>query len=137
MSCACSNEWTPVQTAPCRCGRAAYGYSGRAASYGNAADDINRVLGNLLGGVGAQAAGQIIDDPKVQATIQQATEDCKVKAEEGVNDWMKKNWGYLVAGAAGLVGLQLALNVVALEAYLPKRDLTDVLRTARGKRRAR
>ncbi len=135
MSCSCQNEWAPVTTGGCCCGRrrgqAAYGL----ARYGGAADDFNRVLGGLLGGAGAEAAGQMLDDPKVQAALAQATEDCKAKAEEGVNDWMKKNWGYLAAGAAGLVGLQLALNVVAMEAYLPRRDLKEVLGETRKRRR--
>ena len=94
------------------------------------------MLGGLLGGAGAQAAGQMLDDPKVQAALAKATEDCKEKAEEGVNDWMKKNWGYLAAGAAGMVGLQLALNIISLEAYLPRRDLKEVLGETRARRKA-
>jgi hypothetical protein len=93
-------------------------------------------LGDFLGALGGSAAGAALQDPAVQEALMAAAGECQTKAEEGVNSWMKKNWPYLLAGGAGIVGLNYVMTMTALGTYLGGRDLKSKRRARREQKAA-
>ena len=80
-----------------------------ATSYGQSSS-----LTSFLGAVGSQSVIDLLDDPAMQAKLVEVQVQCKERAKEGVSEWMKENWGYLVAGGALIVGLNYFMLVAGV-----------------------
>jgi hypothetical protein len=74
-------------------------------------------IGDLLGGAVSQIGRRIVEDPYVQAELEQLKADCKTKAKSGVSEWMDENKVWLIAGGLGLLlGNFIMLTVGVLPA---------------------
>jgi hypothetical protein len=91
------------------------------ATYGNsAASELARTLGGLLGAGASAAAAPMLRDPEVQQAIADATEECKVRAKEGVDEWMQENWHLLALGASAILAGHWVLTTIALRLAFPR-----------------
>jgi hypothetical protein len=95
--------------------------------YGDAASNLARTLGGLLGSAASSAAVPMLRDPEVQQAIAEATLECKTRAKEGVSEWFReplgagwvpeftpKHWTILGIGALILghwLGTTIALSI--------------------------
>lgn len=73
--------------------------------YASAAYGQSPGLTGFLGAVGSQSVIELLNDPAMQAKLDQLQVQCKTQAKEGVTEWMRENWGYLVLGGTALVAL--------------------------------
>jgi hypothetical protein len=73
----------------------------------------------------AGAVTALLADPEIQALVNTVGVQCQQRAQDGVNEWMKTNWGYLIAAGATLVGLNYLVLVFGV--------LPTVQRAARGR----
>ena len=81
------------------------------AIYGAAQDNS---FTDFLGGVGAGSVQHLLDDPEIQAQMADFQLQCKAQAKDGVTEWMRENWGLLVAGGAALVFVNYLVIVAAV-----------------------
>ena len=95
--------------------------------YGDAAGDLARTLGGLLGNAASSAAAPMLRDPEVKQAIADATLECKTRAKEGVSEWVNeplaygltpKHWGILGIGV--LLAGHWALTTLALSIAFPR-----------------
>ena len=78
---------------------------------------LGQMLGQALGSGGAGLGRAFIEDPYVQAQLGEFKEDCRVKAKQGVSEWVAENGVKIVLGAGLLIignGLILSLGVIPL-----------------------
>lgn len=59
----------------------------------------------------AGAVTSLLADPEIEALLEDVGTQCQSRAQDGVNEWMRDNWGYLVAAGAALVGLNYLVLV--------------------------
>jgi hypothetical protein len=93
-------------------------------SYGGSpVEGLLRVLGGLgLGDVATQAGQDLFNTPEVQAKLETLQEECKIRAKEGVTEWMQENKGMLITAGAALIGLNyLMLTFAVLPVVRPRR----------------
>ena len=84
------------------------------ARYGATAYGQSNELTTFLGSIGSQSVIDLLDDPAMQARLDQVQVQCKEQAKIGVTEWMRENWGYLVAGGAVLIGLNYFMLVAGV-----------------------
>lgn len=74
-------------------------------------------LGYILGGLGTGAASSALQDPTVQAAIEDVKVQCQERAKTGVNEWVKENWPALAfAGLCMLIGNYVTVSIALLQA---------------------
>ena len=95
------------------------------AYYGDAAADLARTLGGLLGTGVSSAAAPMLRDPEVKKAIADATMECKTRAKEGVSEWMQENWHFLALGAGVLLSGHWVLTTLALRLAFPRAAFQD------------
>jgi len=71
-------------------------------------------LTTFLGSIGSQSVIDLLNDPAMQAQLSQIQMQCKEQAKIGVTEWMRENWGFLVAGGAVLIGLNYFMLVAGV-----------------------
>ena len=78
-------------------------------------DDAAMAFLTSLGtGVATRGAAELLADPAVEARLQEFQAECKVRAREGVKEWMQENYGRLLLGGIGLVSFNwVMLTIVA------------------------
>ena len=80
-----------------------------AAAYGQSNE-----LTTFLGSIGSQSVIDLMNHPAMQARLDQVQMQCKEQAKIGVTEWMRENWGYLVAGGGVLIGLNYFMLVAGV-----------------------
>ena len=63
------------------------------------ADPNVDALSTLLGSI----AGGAVNSPQLQSKLLELTDSCKIKAKDGVSEWMIENWQWLALGGATIV----------------------------------
>ena len=81
-----------------------------------ATPDLMQGLGQFLGQIGSRAAGTALQDPNVQATINDIKDQCQIRAKAGVTEWFLEWWPALAFGAfAILVGNYIVLSIALIQ----------------------
>ena len=101
---------------------------GATSSYSGTNDPVG-ALGVALGGLLGAGAGEIAQDPRVQALVAEAAETCRDRAKAGVTEWIYENRVPIAWGAGGTVAVLLlghfVLSVTALSLAFPRNAFSD------------
>ena len=112
-----------------------YGYNGNpylpwdyddlnGDSYGaSPVEGFLQALGGLgFGDVATQAGQDLLNSPEVQTKLETLQEECKIRAKQGVTEWMQENVGYLALAGAGLIVMNyLMLTLAVIPVVRPRR----------------
>ena len=115
--------------------RSHYGYNGNpylpwdyddlnGDSYGaSPVESFLTALGALgAGDVATQAGQDLLNSPQVQTKLENLQEECKIRAKQGVTEWMQENVGYLALAGAGLIVMNyLMLTLAVIPVVRPRR----------------
>tara|TARA_Y100000034_G_C6638343_1_gene278943 strand:+ start:57 stop:386 length:330 start_codon:yes stop_codon:yes gene_type:complete len=90
------------------------GFGGNSATA-----ELFRVLGETLGSAGAG----LLEDPEIQAAIENMLDQCEVKAREGGTKFFQENWPWFLLGGSALVGGNFIMMFVLMSSMLSGRKV--------------
>ncbi len=94
-----------------------------APSFGGRGQEAAQGIGYLLTQLGSRAAGNVLQDPQVQAAITDIKDQCQIRAKAGVTEWFIEWWPALAFGAfALLVGNYVVLSTALIQAGVRRKN---------------